>query len=101
MSKRAFAGLVIIETMLAFANTFAASFNIIFMFNELNMPIWSGPIYLGLGFGISILVSLWMSRRPHLDPRNAMIISLCFLIGEYALFFFVRDGWILSFTVGL
>jgi len=101
MSKRAFAGLVIIETMLAFANTFAASFNVIYMFNELDMPIWSGPIYLGLGFGISILVSLWMSRRPHLDPRNAMIFGLACLTVEYSLFLFVTDGWILALSVGV
>jgi predicted MFS family arabinose efflux permease len=92
---------MIIEMMLAFGNNFAASFNIIYLFEELDMPIWSGPIYLGLGFGISVLVSLWMSWKPHLDPRNALIVSLCFLIGEYTLFFFVRDGWILSFAVGL
>jgi len=101
MDRRAFAGLMIIEMMLAFGNNFAASFNIIYLFEELDMPIWSGPIYLGLGFGISVLVSLWMSWKPHLDPRNALIVSLCFLIGEYTLFFFVRDGWILSFAVGL
>lgn len=101
MDRRAFAGLMIIEMMLAFGNNFAASFNLIYLYKELAMPIWSGPIYLGMGFGISILVSLWMSWKPHLDPRNAMIVSLGFLILEYALFFSVRDGWVLSFMVGL
>lgn len=101
MDRRAFAGLMIIEMMLAFGNNFAASFNVIYLFKELEMPIWSGPIYLGLGFTISIFVSLWMSWKPHLDPRNALIVSLCFLIAEYALFFSVRDGWILSIAVGV
>src|SRR4030066_530481 len=101
MDRRAFAGLMIIEMMLAFGNHFPASFTLIYLYEELHMPIWSGPIYLAMGFAISILVSLWMSWKPHLDPRNALIAGLCFLIGEYALFFFVRDGWILSFAVGL
>jgi MFS family permease len=100
MDKRAFAGLMIIETMLAFGNTFASSFNIIYLFNKLDMPMWSGPIYLGLGFFISIFVSLWMSWRPHLDPRNAMLAGLSFLIAEYLLFLFVKDGWLLSLAVG-
>lgn len=101
MDKRAFAGLMIIEMMLAFGNNFAASFNLVYLFDELHMPIWSGPIYLLMGFAISILVSLWMSWKPHLDPRTILVASLCFLIAEYALFFSVRDGWILSFAVGL
>ena len=39
MDKRAFAGLMIIEMMLAFGNTFAASFNLIYVYKELGMPI--------------------------------------------------------------
>lgn len=101
MDKRAFAGLMIIETMLAFGNTFASSFNIVYLFNHFGMPTWSGPIYLGLGFFISIFVSLWMSWKPHLDPRNAMLVGFVFLIGEYSLFLTVSDGWILSLMVGV
>ena len=101
MDKRAFAGLMVIEMMLAFGNTFAASFNLIYLYKHLDMPIWSGPIYLGLGFFISIFVSVWMSWKPHLDPRNAMLAGLALLIGEYALLLFVEDGWILSFSVGV
>jgi len=101
MSRRAFAGLVIIETMLAFGNTFAASFNMVYMFNELHMPLWSGPTYMGLGFGISVLVGLWMSRRPHLDPRNALVFGLACLTVEYSLFLFVTDGWMLALSVGV
>ncbi len=101
MDRRAFAGLMIIEMLLAFGNTFAASFNMVYLFKELEMPLWSGPLYLGLGFAISILVSLWMSWRPSLDPRNAMIAGLCFLIGEYALLLTVSEGWILMIAVGL
>lgn len=100
MDRRAFIGLMIIETMLAFGNTFAASFNMIYLLKELHMDLWQGPIYLGLGFFISIFVSLWMSWKPHLDPRNAMLAGLCFLIGEYGLFLTVKDGWILSLAVG-
>ncbi|MBU0624565.1 MAG: hypothetical protein KJ672_06945, partial [Candidatus Thermoplasmatota archaeon] len=76
MDKRAFAGLMIINAMLAFGNTFASSFNMIYLFNHFDMPMWSGPIYLGLGFFIAIFVSLWMSWKPHLDPRNAMLVGL-------------------------
>jgi MFS family permease len=101
MDKRAFAGLMIINAMLAFGNTFASSFNIIYLFNHFDMPTWSGPIYMGLGFFISIFVSLWMSWKPHLDPRNAMLMGLLFLIGEYGLFLTVNDGWILSLAVGM
>jgi MFS family permease len=101
MDKRAFAGLMIINAMLAFGNTFASSFNIIYLFNHFDMPTWSGPIYLGLGFFISIFVSLWMSWKPHLDPRNAMLMGLMFLIVEYSLFLTVNDGWILSLAVGM
>ncbi len=100
MDKRAFMGLMLIETMLAFANTFASSFNIIYLYKELAMPIWSGALYLGLGFFISIFVSLWMSWRPHLDPRNALIAALVFLICEYLTFILVKDGYVLSFLAG-
>jgi len=100
MDKRAFAGLMLIETMLAFGNTFAASFNMIYLFNELKLDLWQGPIYLGLGFFISMFVSIWMSWKPHLDPRNAMLAGLAFLIGEYTLFLLVKDGVILSLAVG-
>ena len=101
MDRRAFAGLMIIEMMLAFGNTFAASFNVIYLFKELNLETWAGPVYLLIGFSISIVVSLWMSWKPHLDPRNAMLVGLVFLIAEYALFLVVHDAWILSFAVGL
>jgi MFS family permease len=100
MDRRAFAGLMLIEAMLAFGNTFAASFNLIYLFKHLDMPIWTGPIYLGMGFFISIFVSLWMSWKPHLDPRNAMLVGLLFLVAEYALFLTVRDGWLLITLVG-
>ncbi len=101
MDRRAFAGLMIIETMLAFGNTFAGSFNIIYLFNQLSMELWTGTIYLGIGFTISIFVSLWMSWTPRLDPRNVMLFGLVFLIIEYSLFLTVKDGWILSFAVGV
>lgn len=101
MDKRAFAGLMIIEMLLAFGNTFAASFNMVYLYKHLGMPIWSGPIYMGLGFFISIFVSIWMSWKPHLDPRNAMLAGLALLIGEYALLLTVTDGWILSLSVGV
>lgn len=100
MDRRAFAGLMLIEMLLAFGNTFAASFNMVYLFKELEMPIWSGPLYLGIGFTISIFVSLWMSWRPSLDPRNAMIASLCFLMGQYSLFLLVKEGWVLMMAVG-
>jgi len=100
MDKKAFAGLMIIETMLAFGNTFAASFNIIYLFKHLRLELWQGPIYLCIGFTISIFVSIWMSRKPHLDPRNAMTAGLSCLIAEYTLFLVVKDGIILSFAVG-
>lgn len=101
MDRRAFAGLMLIETMLAFGNTFAASFNMVYLLNELEMPLWSAPTYLCLGFAISMLVSIWMSSKPHLDPRNAMIVGLVWLCIEYGLFMLVRDGWIISLAVGL
>ena len=101
MDKRAFAGLMIIETMLAFGNTFAASFNLIYVYKELGMPLWSGPLFLCIGFFISSLVGLWMSWRPHLDPRNAMLTGLVCLIGEYAIFLTIKEGWVLLLTVGV
>lgn len=113
MDRRAFAGLMIIETMLAFGNTFAGSFNIIYLFKELQMQLWTGTIYLGLGFTISIFVSLWMSRTPRLDPRNVLLAGLVFLIIEYSLFLssnylaglagvtHEQIGFFLSFTVGI
>lgn len=101
MDRRAFAGLMIIETLLAFGNTFAASFNMVYLLNELAMPLWSVPTYLCMGFAISMVVSLWMSWKPHLDPRNAMIVGLAWLCLEYGLFIFVKDGWIISLAVGV
>ncbi|UCE44669.1 MAG: hypothetical protein JSU93_04455 [Methanobacteriota archaeon] len=101
MNRRAFFGLMLIETMLAFGSTFAASFNIIYMFNELEMPLWYGPMYLLLGFGIASLGSLWMSWRPSIDPRNALVFGLFWLCIEYSLFLIVHDGWILGIIVGV
>jgi MFS family permease len=101
MDRRAFFGLMLIETMLAFGSTFAASFNIVYMFNELEMPLWYGPMYLVLGFSISALASLWMSWRPHLDPRNAIMFGLFWLCIEYSLFLVVHDGWLLGIIVGV
>lgn len=101
MDRRAFAGLMLIETLLAFGNTFAASFNMVYLFNELQLDLWLGPTYLGLGFLISIIVSVWMSYRPRLDPRNAILVSLCFLIAEYTFFVFVEEPLLLSLMVGL
>jgi MFS family permease len=92
---------MLIETMLAFGSTFAASFNIIYMYNELEMPIWYGPTYLLLGFGIAALCGLWMSWRPHIDPRNAIIFGLAWLCIEYSLFLIVQDGWVLGVLVGI
>ena len=101
MDRRAFVGLMIINALLAFGNTFAGSFNMIYLFNNYHMPIWSGAIYLGLGFTISIFVSVWMSWRPHIDPRNVMLVGLVFQIAEYAFFLTVRDGWALSILAGV
>lgn len=101
MDRRAFAGLMIIEMMLAFGNTFAASFNIIYILKELHLETWAGPVYLLIGFVVSTVVSLWMSWKPHLDPRNAMLAGFVFLIAEYGLMLVVHDGWILSIAVGL
>lgn len=91
---------MIIETLLAFGNTFASSFNIIYLYKVLNMPLWSGAMYLGIGFTIAIFVSLWMSWRPHLDPRNAMIAALVFLTLEYGLLITVKNGYLLSVLAG-
>lgn len=101
MDKRAFFGLMLIETMLAFGITFAASFNIIYMYNELEMPLWYGPIYLLIGFGIAAAGCLWMSWRPHIDLRNAIIFGLVWLCIEYLLFLIVHDGWLLGIIVGV
>ena len=101
MTRRAFAGLFIIETMLAFGNTFAGSFNIIYLYNEKDMPMWAGPTYLLIGFGIAILVSLWMSWRPHMDPRNAIVFGLACLVVEYTTFLLVDNGWVIGFIVGV
>ncbi len=101
MDKRAFFGLMLIETMLAFGITFAASFNIIYMYNELEVPLWYGPIYLLLGFGIAAIANLWMSWRPHIDPRNAIMFGLFCLCVEYSLFLIVHDGWLLGILVGV
>ncbi len=101
MKGSAFAGLMLIETMLAFGNTFAASFSMIYLYNELDMPLWSGPIYICLGFAISAVISLWMSRRPRMDPRNAIIFALAWLIIEYSLFLVVHNGWMIGLLVGI
>jgi len=100
MDRRAFVGLMIINLLLAFGNTFAASFNIIYLIKHLEVEIWQAPTYLLIGFSISIFVSLWMSWKPHLDPRNAIITGLAFLILEFTLFMFVKDGILLSLMVG-
>ena len=101
MDKRAFAGLMIIETMLAFANTFAGSFNVVYLFKKMDLELWAGPVYLMIGFAIATLVSLWMSWKPHLDPRNVMLAGLMFLMAEYACFLLFKDGWLISFSVGV
>ena len=100
MDRRAFIGLMIINALLAFGNNFASAFNIVFLFNKYDMPIWSGAIYLGLGFTISVFVSVWMSWRPHIDPRNVMLIGLVFQMLEYACFLTITNGWILSLLAG-
>jgi MFS family permease len=100
MDRRAFIGLMIINLMLAFGNTFAASFNMIYLIKHLGLELWQAPTYMLIGFSISILVSLWMSWKPSLDPRNAIIAGLGFLIFEFTLFAFVTDGIILSLIVG-
>jgi MFS family permease len=100
MDRRAFVGLMVINLMLAFGNTFAASFNMIYLVKHLGLELWQAPTYMVIGFAISTFVSLWMSRKPHLDPRNAIIIGLAFLILEFTLFMFVKDGIVLSVLVG-
>jgi MFS family permease len=100
MDRRAFIGLMIINLMLAFGNTFAASFNMIYLIKHLGVELWQAPTYMLIGFSISIVVSLWMSWKPHLDPRNALITGLGFLIVEFALFMVVKDGILLSIMVG-
>jgi MFS family permease len=100
MDRRAFVGLMVINLMLAFGNTFAASFNMIYLVKHLGLELWQAPTYMVIGFAISTFVSLWMSRKPHLDPRNAIIIGLGFLILEFTLFMFVKDGIVLSVLVG-
>ena len=101
MERRAFFGLMLIETMLAFGSTFAASFNIIYMYNELEMPIWYGPTYLLVGFAIAAVCGLWMSWRPQVDIRNAIVFGLVWLCIEYSLFLIVHDGWVLGVMVGI
>ncbi len=101
MDRRAFVGLAVIETMLGFGNTFAASFNMIYLFNRLHMPLWSGTLYLLFGFGISMCVSLWMSWKPRINLRNTLTAGLVSLIAEYALFIVVANGWVLSLLVGV
>ncbi len=101
MTRRAFAGLFIIETMLAFGNTFAGSFNIVYLYNELEMPLWAGPMYLAIGFGIAVIVSRWMSWRPHMDPRNVIVFGLACLVVEYTTFLVVHDGWAVGIIVGV
>lgn len=101
MDRRAFAGLMIIETLLAFANTFAASFNMIYLFNELEFDFWLGPTYLLIGFGMSVVVCLWMSWRPRLDPGNMAIVGLGFLVIEYSSFIVIKDPLVLSIVVGV
>src|SRR5512136_3146163 len=101
MDRRAFAGLMIIETLLAFANTFAASFNMVYLFKELELDFWLGPTYLLIGFGMSAVVCLWMSWRPRLDPGNTAIMGLGFLVIEYVSFIVLTDPLILSIVVGV
>ena len=101
MERRAFFGLMLIETMLAFGSTFAASFNIIYMYNELEMPIWYGPTYLLVGFAIAAVCGLWMSWKPQVDIRNAIVFGLVWLCIEYSLFLIVHDGWVLGVMVGI
>lgn len=101
MTRRAFIGLFIIETLLAFGNTFAGSFNIVYLYNEKDMPLWAGPTYLCIGFGIAVLVSLWMSWRPRMDPRNAMVFGLACLVVEYTAFLVIDDGWVIGAVVGV
>ena len=101
MNRRAFFGLMLIEMLLAFGSTFAASFNMIYLFNELRMPLWAGPMYLMVGFGIATVASYWMSWKPHINPRNAIMFGLAWLCVEYSLFLIVHDGWLLGILVGI
>ncbi|HJX04390.1 MAG TPA: MFS transporter, partial [Thermoplasmata archaeon] len=101
MDRQAFVGLMVIETTLAFGNTFAATFNLVYLVKQLEMPLWSTPIYLAMGWAISMAISLWMSWKPHLDPRNAMVAGLAFLCVEYSLFLVVDEGWVLITLVGV
>ena len=101
MDRRAFAGLMIIEILLAFANTFAASFNMIYLFKELDFDFWLGPTYLLIGFVMSAIVCLWMSWKPRIDPGNTAIVGLGFLVIEYVSLLFIEDPLILSIVVGL
>lgn len=100
MTRRSFAGLLVVEALLAFGNTFAGSFNMIYLFKERHMPIWSGATYLAIGFAVSIGVSLWLSWRPKVDLMKLIVFSLACLVAEYVLFLVVRDGWLLSVLVG-
>lgn len=101
MDRRAFAGLMIIETLLAFANTFAASFNMIYLFKELDLDIWLGPTYLLLGFAMSVVVCVWMSWKPRLDPGKMAIIGLGSLVIEYLAFLILKDPVLISVIVGV
>ena len=101
MDRKAFAGLMIIETLLAFANTFAASFNMVYLFKELDLDLWLGPTYLLIGFGMSAVVCLWMSWRPRIDPGKMAIVGLGSLVIEYLSFIVITDPHILSVVVGV
>lgn len=101
MDRKAFAGLMIIETVLAFANTFAASFNIVYLYKKLGLDFWLGPTYLLLGFGMSIVVCAWMSWKPRLNPGNTAIVGLGFLVIEYASYMVIKDPLVLSVVAGI
>jgi MFS family permease len=101
MDRRAFVGLVIINLLLAFGNTFAASFNMIYLIKHLGLQIWQAPAYELIGFFIAIFVSVWMSRRAHFDPRNLLMFGLGALIVEFTLFLVVKDPIVLSILVGV
>ncbi len=101
MDRRAFVGLVIINLLLAFGNTFAASFNMIYLIKHLGLKPWQAPAYELIGFFIAIFVSVWMSRRSHIDPRNMLIFGLGSLIAEFTLFLVVKDPVVLSLLVGV
>ncbi len=101
MDRRAFIALTLINALLAFGNNFASAFNIIYLFKDLHMPLWSGTLYLGIGFLVAIPVSIWMSWRPRINPRNVMLIGLVFQMAEYASFLLIREGWTLSLMAGV